>query len=167
MATYTAPLRDMKFVYHELFNGDELQKLLRATAILPSGCSGRGPRRRSRQARGGSAVSLEPLRQTKKAATSKPAWCVRPKGFKEAYQQFIAGGWTGIAADPRLRRTGLSEGGQHAGRGNDLLVQRGVRHVSGPHPLRYNALKSLRHGRTEADVSAEVLSTVLGAAPCA
>src|SRR3984885_15625576 len=22
-----------------------------------------------------------------------------PKGFKEAYQQFIAGGWTGIAAD--------------------------------------------------------------------
>src|SRR5476649_1119516 len=23
-----------------------------------------------------------------------------PKGFKEAYQQFIAGGWTGIAADP-------------------------------------------------------------------
>ena len=27
MATYTAPLRDMKFVYHELFNGDELQKL--------------------------------------------------------------------------------------------------------------------------------------------
>ena len=27
MATYTAPLRDMKFVYHELFNGDDLQKL--------------------------------------------------------------------------------------------------------------------------------------------
>src|SRR3954464_10753800 len=104
MAIYSAPLREMKFVFHELFNGDELQKLpgygdfsgdvidavleeagkLAGEALFPLNRSGDG-----------------------EGCHYENGVVRTPKGFKEAYQQFIAGGWTGIAADPAYGGQGL------------------------------------------------------------
>ena len=59
-----------------------------------------------------------------------------PKGFKEAYQAFVEGGWTALAADPEYRRPGPARAREHRGRGDDLLGQPVLRHVSGLEPGR-------------------------------
>jgi len=104
MAVYTAPLRDMRFVYHELFNGDDLQKLPGyedftgdvVDAVLE-------------EAGKLAAEVLFPLNRSgdEEGCTYENGVVRTPKGFKEAYQQFTAGGWTGIAADPDYGGQGL------------------------------------------------------------
>lgn len=104
MATYTAPLRDMKFVYHELFNGDDLQNLPGyedfsadvVDAVLE-------------EASKLAAEVLFPLNLPGdiEGCTFENGVVRTPKGFKEAYNQFTAGGWTGIAADPEYGGQGL------------------------------------------------------------
>src|ERR1051326_1035708 len=97
MATYTAPLREMKFVFHELFDGDELQKLpgygdfsgdvidavreeagkLAAEVLFPRNRSG-----------------------DEEGCTFENGVVRTPKGFKEAYDTFRQGGWTALGCDP-------------------------------------------------------------------
>ena len=104
MAIYAPPLRDMKFVLRELFDGDSLQKLegygdfsadvidavleeagkISAEVLFPLNLSGDGE---------GCVLENGVVRT--------------PKGFKEAYQQFASGGWCGIACDPEYGGQGL------------------------------------------------------------
>jgi alkylation response protein AidB-like acyl-CoA dehydrogenase len=104
MAVYAPPLRDMKFVYRELFDGDGLQKLegygdftadvidavleeagkLASEVLFPLNLSGDG-----------------------EGCTLENGVVRTPKGFKEAYDQFAAGGWCGIACDPEFGGQGL------------------------------------------------------------
>ncbi len=53
-----------------------------------------------------------------------------PEGFKEAYDTFVAGGWTGLAGDPEYGGQGLPKTVQVRGRRDDLLGQPLVRHLS-------------------------------------
>src|SRR3954462_6523038 len=107
MTTYTAPLRDMRFVLHELFDApakltalpgfedataDVLDAVLDECAKL---CE----------------EGLFPLNQTgdQVGCTFKDGKVTTPPGFKEAYAQYAAGGWCGLTASPTYGGQGLPE----------------------------------------------------------
>ncbi len=107
MAQYVPPLRDMHFVLHELLNvADEFKRLPRhaeidvdtinavleeggkfaAEVIFPLNISGDGD-----------GCMLDPA--TREVRT--------PKGFKQAYQQYVEGGWPALSCDPDYGGQGL------------------------------------------------------------
>src|SRR5579864_2641272 len=104
MATYNPPLRDMKFVLRELFEGGNLHELPGyedftddvIDAVLE-------------EAGKISKEVLFPLNASgdQEGCHYENGVVRTPKGFKEAYKQFIDGGWTGIAADPDYGGQGL------------------------------------------------------------
>lgn len=107
MTTYTAPLREMRFVLHELLDvAPTLSKLPGfedvstdlIDAVLEEGgkfCQ----------------EVLFPLNQPgdQEGCTFKDGKVTTPKGFKEAYKQYIDGGWNGLAASPDHGGQGLPE----------------------------------------------------------
>ncbi len=106
MQTYKAPLRDMRFVLHELHDSASLARLRGMEDVSPELMDS------ILEEAGKFAESvLLPIN-----APGDEVGCrlengvVRtPPGFKAAYDQFRAGGWTSIAADPRYGGQGLPE----------------------------------------------------------
>ncbi len=107
MPSYTPPLRDMQFVMHELLNVvDELKMLPphadidadTINAVLEEGgkfCSEViAPINAS-----GDAEGCQLDKTTHEVAT--------PKGFKEAYKQYVEGGWPALSCDPAYGGQGL------------------------------------------------------------
>ncbi len=107
MPSYTPPLRDMQFVMHELFKvTDDFKAMPRhadidretidavleeagkfaTEVVLPLNVSG--------DAEG---CHLDPATHV----------VTTPKGFKEAYAKFVAGGWPALSADPAYGGQGL------------------------------------------------------------
>ncbi len=96
MSTYTAPLQDMQFVIKELVGladitampdcaevtGDLVDAVLDEAAKFATGV-------------------LDPLNHTgdKTGARFADGSVTTPPGFKEAYRQFIAGGWNGLSGE--------------------------------------------------------------------
>ena len=113
MAVYNAPLRDMRFVYHELLDGDSL-------ADLPPYADFTADVVDAVLEEAGKFTSevLFPLNLSgdSEGCTLVNGIVRTPKGFKEAYDQFAQGGWTGIAADPDY-------GGQGAPAALHFLIQ--------------------------------------------
>jgi alkylation response protein AidB-like acyl-CoA dehydrogenase len=104
MTTYSAPLRDMRFVLHELLEIGEL-------ATLP-GYEDATPDLIDAVLEEGAKLAenvLFPLnRSGDEEGCSVENGVVRtPKGFKEAYDQFAQAGWVGLAADPAFGGQGL------------------------------------------------------------
>ncbi len=107
MTTYTAPLREMRFVLHDVFGAaDKLTALpgyADATADLMDAvldecaklCEG----------------VLFPINQSadQEGCTFKDGKVTTPKGLKEAYKQYAEGGWCGLTADPEYGGQGLPE----------------------------------------------------------
>ncbi len=107
MAQYTPPLRDMQFVLHELLDvTDELKRLPRhaeidaetINAVLEEG--------------GKFAAEVTfPLNisgDEQGCTLDKATHEVRaPQGFKEAYAQYVAGGWPALSCDPAFGGQGL------------------------------------------------------------
>jgi alkylation response protein AidB-like acyl-CoA dehydrogenase len=107
MPSYTPPLRDMQFVMHELLNaGEELKPMARyadvdadtINAVLEEGGKFASevifPLNKSGDEEGCK------LDQATHAVTT-------PKGFKQAYEQYIAGGWPGLSGDAEYGGQGL------------------------------------------------------------
>jgi alkylation response protein AidB-like acyl-CoA dehydrogenase len=107
MPAYTPPLRDMKFVLHELFKvTDDLRQLPRhaeidadtINAVLEEG--GRF-----------AAELLFPLNITgdqQGCTLDKSTHTVTaPDGFKQAYAQYVEGGWPSLSVDPEFGGQGL------------------------------------------------------------
>ena len=113
MATYTAPLRDMRFVFHELFNGGDLQN-------LPGYSDFSGDTVDAILEEAGKLAQevLFPINRSgdEEGCHYENGVVRTPKGFKEAYAQFIAGGWTGLNGDPDY-------GGQGAPKALNALVE--------------------------------------------
>lgn len=106
MPTYRAPLDDIRFVLHDVHGVARL-------ADLP-GCEEATPDVVDAVLAEGAAVCeqvLFPVNQSGDAEGCQyDNGTVRtPSGFKEAYAQYAAGGWTGIAADPQYGGQGLPE----------------------------------------------------------
>src|SRR5690606_22816676 len=107
MTTYSVPLRDMRFVLHELWGAagvlttlpgfeeatpDVMDAVLEECAKLCEGV-------------------LAPLNRVgdEEGCTFKDGVVTTPKGFKEAYRQYVAGGWCGLTAMPEFGGQGLPE----------------------------------------------------------
>ncbi len=106
MPSYTAPLRDMRFVYHELIDGDSLTELPAFAEATPETVDAvleeAGKLCRD---------VLQPLnRSGDEAGCAYENGVVRtPKGFPEAYRTFVEGGWPSLAADPDYGGQGLPQ----------------------------------------------------------
>ena len=104
MYGYRAPLRDMRFVLHELLGGEPV-------TALP-GCEDATPELIDsvlEQAARLAESELAPLnRSGDEEGCSYENGVVRtPRGFQAAYAAFRAGGWTGVAAAPEWGGQGL------------------------------------------------------------
>ena len=107
MGQYTAPLRDMQFVLHELLNvSDELKQLPKYAEIDAETIN-------QVLEEGGKFTSevLFPLNHSgdREGCTLDPATheVTPPKGFKEAYDQYVGAGWPSLSADPEFGGQGL------------------------------------------------------------
>ena len=106
MQTYTPPLRDMRFVIHELHDGGALRKLPgledMSADVLDSVLEEAGKF---------IAATLLPLNAGGDAEGCRyEAGAVRtPTGFKQAYRAFIEAGWGSLSSDPEYGGQGLPE----------------------------------------------------------
>jgi len=107
MGQYNAPLRDMQFVLHELLQvSDELKQLPKYEEIdadIINQVLDEGAKFTSE--------ILFPLNHSgdREGCTLDPATheVTPPKGFKEAYDQYVAAGWPALSADPEYGGQGL------------------------------------------------------------
>ena len=104
MTTYSAPLRDMRFVLHELLEVGELATLRgyeEATPDLIDAVLEEGAKLAENV--------LFPLNRSgdEEGCTFENGVVRTPRGFKEAYDQFAEAGWVGLAADPAFGGQGL------------------------------------------------------------
>src|SRR5579862_7766365 len=97
MQTYTAPLRDMRFVLHELHDSASLATLPGLEEITPDLLN-----TVLEEASKFMAAVLLPLNAGGDAEGCRfDDGAVRtPQGFKEAYRAFIEGGWGSLSSDP-------------------------------------------------------------------
>jgi alkylation response protein AidB-like acyl-CoA dehydrogenase len=106
MAKYTPPLRDMKFVLHELLNVETELKQLPPHADIDAATID------SVLEEAGKFCSevLQPLNAVgdREGCKLMPDGTVKtPTGFKEAYRQFVEAGWPSLGADPDFGGQGL------------------------------------------------------------
>jgi alkylation response protein AidB-like acyl-CoA dehydrogenase len=107
MPTYTPPLRDMQFVMHEVLKvTDDLKQIPKhadidvdtINAVLEEGGKFAAE----------VAFPLNISGDTEGCTIDQTTHQVTtPKGFKEAYRQYIAGGWAALACDPEYGGQGL------------------------------------------------------------
>jgi alkylation response protein AidB-like acyl-CoA dehydrogenase len=106
MQVYKAPIRDMQFVLHELHDSASLTRLPGLEEVTPELID-------SVLEEAGKFVEgvLLPINASgDEEGCSYENGVVRtPAGFKQAYEQFCAGGWTSIAATPEFGGQGLPE----------------------------------------------------------
>jgi len=105
MPEYKAPLRDIKFVMNELLNSEQHYASL-------EGAEDATPDMIDAIVQEGSKFCeqvLSPLNQVgdKEGCTLSGDGVKTPTGFKEAYQQYVEGGWPSITADPNYGGQGL------------------------------------------------------------
>ncbi len=107
MAHYTPPLRDMQFVLHEVLNVvDELKQLPRHADVDAATIN-------AVIEEGGKFASqvLAPLNQSgdiEGCSHDKLSHEVKaPAGFRQAYAQYIEGGWPALSSDPEYGGQGL------------------------------------------------------------
>jgi len=107
MAQYTPPLRDMQFVMHELLNVADEFKAMPAHAEIDVDTIN------AVLEEGGKFASqvTAPLNQSgdeEGCTLDKTTHEVTtPKGFKDAYLQYVEGGWPALSADPQYGGQGL------------------------------------------------------------
>ncbi len=105
MPSYTAPVRDMQFILHELL------KIERYNDIL-AGFSEATPDTVAAILEGAAQLSeevLQPLNKVgdREGCRLENGKVTTPAGFKEAYRAVVEGGWTGLIGDPEYGGQGL------------------------------------------------------------
>ena len=105
MATYTAPIRDMQFVLHELLEAE------RCFAELPGGEEASADLIDAILEEGAKLCEnvIFPTNRTGdiEGCRLENGTVRTPTGFKEAYEAITAGGWTSLACDPEFGGQGL------------------------------------------------------------
>jgi alkylation response protein AidB-like acyl-CoA dehydrogenase len=105
MGQYSAPLRDMSFIFHELLEVEKEYKQLHPESDLSRELIDRVLEEGGRFA----ADVLFPLNRIgdEHGCRLEAGKVLTPPGFKQAYQRFCEAGWPGVAADPRYGGQGL------------------------------------------------------------
>ena len=106
MQTYKAPLRDMRFVLHELHDGASLSALPGLEDCTPE-LMDSVLEEAAKLAEG----VLAPINASgdEEGCRYENGVVRTPKGFKEAYDAFRDGGWTSLGCDPAYGGQGLPE----------------------------------------------------------
>ncbi len=104
MSAYAAPLKDMKFVVNELAGLAQIAKL--------PGCEDATPDTVDailEEAGKFAAGVLDPLNWSgdQEGSQWKDGAVTTPKGFKQAYRQFVEGGWNALPLEPEWGGQGL------------------------------------------------------------
>ncbi|GAA3983892.1 acyl-CoA dehydrogenase C-terminal domain-containing protein [Comamonas faecalis] len=107
MPTYTPPLRDMQFVLHEVFQVTEAFKAMPRHADVDADTINAVLEEAGKFAAevtfplniSGDTEGCQLDNQTHEVTT--------PKGFKEAYQQYVEGGWPALSCEPEYGGQGL------------------------------------------------------------
>jgi len=104
MATYTAPLRDIRFCLHELHDSTALSALPGMEQATPDLIDAI-----IEEAAKMAQEVLFPLNLSgdKEGCTYENGVVRTPAGFKDAYKQLIEGGWTSLACDPAYGGQGM------------------------------------------------------------
>ncbi len=105
MPIYSAPLRDMRFVIHELFGAESMLQSLDGFDEVSADLIDAVLEEAGKLAEG----LLLPLNQRgdTEGCRFEGGAVSTPAGFKEAYQTFIEGGWNGLGCDPEYGGQGL------------------------------------------------------------
>ncbi|MEG1053430.1 MAG: acyl-CoA dehydrogenase N-terminal domain-containing protein, partial [Janthinobacterium sp.] len=107
MGQYVAPIRDMQFVLHEFLQVEEELKQMPSYADVDADIINQVLEE------GGKFTSevLFPLNHSgdREGCHHDPVTksVTTPKGFKEAYKQYVEGGWAALACDPEYGGQGL------------------------------------------------------------
>ena len=106
MQTYKAPLRDMRFVLHELMDSDDLARLPGLEEVTPDLIDSV-----LEEAAKLAENVLAPVNMSgdEEGCRLENGVVRTPRGFKEAYNAFRDGGWTAAACDPAYGGQGLPE----------------------------------------------------------
>lgn len=136
MYEYQAPVRDMLFVLQELANLDEVARLPgyeAATADTVEAILGEAGRFASEV--------LAPLNRSgdQEGAVWNDGLVRMPQGFKEAYAEFAANGWNGIACEP-----------EYGGQGMPRVVAAAVREIWNGANMAFALCPALNAGAIEA-----------------
>ena len=104
MAVFQAPIRDMRFVLHELLSVEELSKLEGYEDATPDLIDAV-----LEEAGKVTENVLFPLNRSgdEEGCTYENGVVRTPEGFKEAYDAFVEGGWPGLNCDPNYGGQGL------------------------------------------------------------
>ncbi len=107
MSAYVAPLKDMRFVLSELAGLAEVAKLPGCAEATPDTVD--AILEEAAKFAGG---VLDPLNHTgdEEGARWKDGAVTTPKGFKEAYRQYVEGGWGALPIDAGVGRPGAAAG---------------------------------------------------------
>ncbi len=134
--TYAAPLRDIRFVLHEMIGLDRAPSRFGGDAVTPEladAILGEAARF--------AADVLAPLNQPgdKQGSRWHGGAVATPEGFREAYAQFVAGGWGALASDPA-----------HGGQGLPMLVATAVEEMWDAANVSFSLCPLLTRGAIEA-----------------
>jgi alkylation response protein AidB-like acyl-CoA dehydrogenase len=112
MSTYQAPLKDMRFVLNELAGLSEVAKLPGYQDATPDTVDAI-----LEEASKFSSEVLDPINHTgdEEGSVWKDGTVTTPKGFKQAYKQYVSGGWGALPFGP-----------EHGGQGLPKLVATAV-----------------------------------------
>ncbi len=104
MSTYAAPIKDMQFVIKELVGLDDITAMPDCAEV-----TGDVVDAVLEEAAKFAAEVLDPLNRSgdKQGARLVDGKVTTPQGFKDAYQQFVAGGWNGLSGQTELGGQGL------------------------------------------------------------
>ncbi|MCB2106826.1 MAG: acyl-CoA dehydrogenase C-terminal domain-containing protein [Rhodobacteraceae bacterium] len=107
MPTYTAPLRDMRFLLHEVFAAEQTLTALKGFEEVTADVMDAVLEECAKLCQG----VLFPLNQVgdQEGCTFDNGEVTTPTGFKDAYRQYAEGGWCGLTADPAYGGQGLPE----------------------------------------------------------
>ena len=105
MGSYVPPLRDIQFVMHELLNTEATLQQLPAHAELDVDTINAIVEEAGKF----SSQVIFPLNHTgdQEGCTLKGSVVTTPKGYKEAYKQYIDAGWPALSCDPEYGGQGL------------------------------------------------------------
>jgi 3-(methylthio)propanoyl-CoA dehydrogenase len=133
---YRAPLRDLRFVLDELLNTSSL-------AACPAFCDFSSELSESVLAEAGrfAETVLDPLNQPgdRQGARWTPEGVVTAPGFKDAYRQFVEGGWPQLGSNP-----------EYGGQAVPLVLTTAVQELWASSNLSFKLCPMLTHGAVHA-----------------
>jgi alkylation response protein AidB-like acyl-CoA dehydrogenase len=136
MGQYIAPLRDMQFVMHELLDVETELKAMPKHADLDAETINQVLEEAGKFC----SEVLFPLNQSGDAEGCK--WqdgvVTTPKGFKEAYRQYVEAGWPALACDP-----------EHGGQGLPVFINNALYEMMNSANQAWTMYPGLSHGAYE------------------